>query len=209
MTTQMGAVKSPGNWDASVRNASTPPADVPITTSRVMPINGGTVQLPRRDRPGHASRKLRYIAAMIRTTHVGSLPGPIGFDPTAPHTDDDLRLSVQWIVDLQRTTNLDIINEGELTKGGDWLAFMDRRLGGFDERPAPTAGSIISTGKDREAFADFYRYASERQSLFFVPDKRMSTQRRYLACTSPITYTGTAALNRELSMFRSVVGDSH
>jgi len=36
----------------------------------------------------------------------------------------------------------------------------------------------------------------------------MSTRRRYLACTSPITYTGTHALERELSMFRSVVGDS-
>jgi 5-methyltetrahydropteroyltriglutamate--homocysteine methyltransferase len=144
----------------------------------------------------------------IRTTHVGSLPGPAGFDPVGAHSEDTLQRSVEWIVEQQRAVGLDIINEGELTKGGDWLAFMDERLGGFDERPLPASGSIIGKGKDREAFADFYRYAAERQSLFFMPDKRMSTKRRYLACTGPITYTGTAALERELAVFRAVVGDS-
>src|SRR5689334_2108811 len=115
---------------------------------------------------------------MIRTTHVGSLPSPAGFDPVGTHTEDHLHRSVEWIVEQQRAVGLHIINEGELTKGGDWLAFMDERLGGFDERPLPASGSIIGKGKDREAFADFYRYAAERQSLFFMPDKRMSTKRR-------------------------------
>jgi 5-methyltetrahydropteroyltriglutamate--homocysteine methyltransferase len=143
----------------------------------------------------------------IRTTHVGSLPGPADFDPTAPHGDEDLKRSVQWVVDQQRAAGIDVVNEGELTKGGDWLAFMDPRLGGFEERPAPSSGSIIATGRDREEFADFYRDAAERQTLFFMGDKRMSTRRRYLACTSPITYTGRAALERELAIFRSVVSD--
>jgi 5-methyltetrahydropteroyltriglutamate--homocysteine methyltransferase len=143
----------------------------------------------------------------IRTTHVGSLPGPDGFDPVGPHADDDLRRSVQWVVDQQRSTGVDIVNEGELTKGGDWLAFMDQRLGGFEERPAPASGSVIRTGKDREAFAEFYRYATEHQTLFFTADKRMSTARRYLACTSPITYTGATALERELAVFRAVVSN--
>jgi hypothetical protein len=117
------------------------------------------------------------------------LAGPAGFDPIA-HSDDDLRRSVEWIVGQQRAIGLDIINEGELTKGGDWLAFMDQRLGGFEERPFPASGTIIGKGKDREEFAEFYRFAAERQTLFFMADKRMSTARRYLTCTSPITYTG-------------------
>ena len=145
----------------------------------------------------------------IRTTHVGSLPGPPGFDSTAPHADEDLRRSVQWVVDQQRSVGIDIINEGELTKGGDWLAFMDSRLGGFEPRPAPASGSIIATGRDREQFADFYRYATERQTLFFTADKRMATARRFLACTSPVAYVGRAALEQELAIFRSVVGDRH
>jgi 5-methyltetrahydropteroyltriglutamate--homocysteine methyltransferase len=143
----------------------------------------------------------------IRTTHVGSLPGPPEFDPSIAPTDDDLRRTVRWVVDEQRSIGLDIINEGELTKGGDWLAFMDDRLGGFEERPAPASGSILLTGKDREQFADFYRYASERQMLFFVADQRMRTTRRHLRCTAPITYTGTSALQRQIDAFRSVVDD--
>ena len=144
----------------------------------------------------------------VRTTHVGSLPGPPDFDPSAAHSDDELTRSVQWVVDRQRAIGIDIINEGELTKGGDWLAFMDGRLGGFEDRPAPAAGSIILKGRDREEFAEFYRYAAERQSLFFMGDKRMRTVRRYLACTGPMTYTGHDALDRELSVFRSVVGST-
>jgi 5-methyltetrahydropteroyltriglutamate--homocysteine methyltransferase len=147
------------------------------------------------------------VSMKIRTTHVGSLPGPPDFDPSAHGSDDHLQRAVQWVVDRQRSIGLDVINEGELTKGGDWLAFMDGRLGGFEERPAPAPGSIISRGRDREEFADFYRYAAERQTLFFTADRRMTTSRRYLACTAPITYTGTAALQRELAVFGSVVAD--
>ena len=143
----------------------------------------------------------------ILTTHVGSLPGPPEFNVATVHDGQALQTAVQWIVDRQRSTGLDIINEGELTKGGDWLSFMDARLGGFEERPVPAAGSILSKGKDREEFADFYSYAAERQTLFFTPDKRIRMVRRYLAATSPISYTGMEALQREIEVFRSIVGD--
>ena len=144
----------------------------------------------------------------IPTTHVGSLPGPSGFNSAAAHDDEQLRSAVQWIVDRQRATGLDIINEGELTKGGDWLSFMDNRLGGFEERPMPAGGSIITKGKDREEFAEFYAFAAERQTLFFVPDQRIKLTRRYTAATAPITYAGMDALQREIQIFRSIVGDN-
>ncbi|HVZ23067.1 MAG TPA: hypothetical protein VG871_18465, partial [Vicinamibacterales bacterium] len=143
----------------------------------------------------------------ILTTHVGSLPGPPGFDPTGLHAAEQLSDAVRWVVARQQEIGLDIVNEGELTKGGDWLAFMDTRLGGFEERPFPSGGSVITHGRDREVFADFYRYAAERQTLFFMPDRRMSTARRYTVCTSPITYAGGPSLERELAVFRSVVAD--
>jgi 5-methyltetrahydropteroyltriglutamate--homocysteine methyltransferase len=126
----------------------------------------------------------------------------------AQQTDEDLRRSVDWVVSQQRSIGLDVVNEGELTKGGDWLAFMNDRLGGFEERAAPATGSIMATGRDREEFADFYRDATERQTLFYTADKRVTTSRRYLACTGPITYIGSTALDRELAIFRSVVGDT-
>jgi 5-methyltetrahydropteroyltriglutamate--homocysteine methyltransferase len=145
---------------------------------------------------------------MIKTTHVGSLPGPPGFDTAAPHDNEALRGAVRWIVEQQRAVGLDIINEGELTKGGDWLSFMDGRLGGFDARPGPPGSSMLGTGKDREVFADFYRYATERQTLFFTPDHRMSTVRRFSAATAPVSYTGQAALQREIDLFRSALTET-
>lgn len=147
-----------------------------------------------------------YSIMRIQTTHAGSLPGPPGFDPFV-HTDESLERCVHWVVERQRSIGLDIINEGELTKGGDWLAFMDSRLGGFDARPAPADGPIISKGRDREEFADFYRYAQERQTLFFTADRRVTVARRFTACTAPITYTGGEALEREIRLLQSAVAD--
>jgi 5-methyltetrahydropteroyltriglutamate--homocysteine methyltransferase len=144
----------------------------------------------------------------IRTTHVGSLPGPPDFDPLdSSQSDDELRDSVRWVIDQQRSVGLDIVNEGELTKGGDWLAFMDDRLGGFEDRPFPNWGSLFVKGRDREEFADFYKHASERQTLFFLGDHRMRTTRRHLACVAPITYAGGSVLKRQIDMFLSVISD--
>jgi 5-methyltetrahydropteroyltriglutamate--homocysteine methyltransferase len=143
----------------------------------------------------------------ILTTHVGSLPGPPGHDAAAAHDDGALHAAVAWVVAQQRAVGLDVINEGELTKGGDWLAFMDDRLGGFEDRPVPPGGSLVAQGQDRDAFADFYRHAAERQTLFFTGDNRMKLARRYTAATGPVTYTGLPALEREIATLRSVAGD--
>ena len=142
----------------------------------------------------------------IPTTHVGSLPGPPGFDAASPDAAS-LRQAVEWVVAEQRAAGLDIINEGELTKQGDWLAFMDHRLGGFEARPVPAGGSVVAQGQDREAFAEFYQHAGERQTLFFVADNRMKLVRRYTAATGPITYTGGAALAREIAMLQAAAGE--
>lgn len=144
----------------------------------------------------------------ILTTHVGSLPGPPGFEPLGSD-DDALRAAVEWVVAEQRAAGLYIIKEGELTKGGDWLAFMDARLGGFEERPAPAEGSIVARGQAREAFADFYRHAAERQTLFFVADNRMKLTRRYTAAAAPNTYTGGVAIAREIAMLKVAADPSH
>jgi 5-methyltetrahydropteroyltriglutamate--homocysteine methyltransferase len=144
----------------------------------------------------------------IQTTHVGSLPGPRDFDATALHDEESLRAAVEWVVEQQRAVGLDIINEGELTKGGDWLSFADRRLGGFEERPFPPGGSMVARGQDREEFADFYKFATERQTLFFTPDDRITLTRRYTVATAPVSYVGTRELTREIDALKWVVSDT-
>src|SRR5688572_33447292 len=76
----------------------------------------------------------------ILTTHVGSLP-----------TLDDnagLAASVDRVVRRQREIGLDLVNEGEYTKGGDWLSYVEARFGGFEPRPAPAGEKpLIAQGR--------------------------------------------------------------
>ena len=139
----------------------------------------------------------------VLTTHVGSLPEPAGLNPAAPGYEATLRRHVGEVVAQQRATGIDIINEGEFTKGGDWLSFIETRFGGFEPKPRPEGEvPLIARGKDREDFADFYRYATERGSLFYTPGNQIRTNRPYWVCTGPITYTGADELAREIAMLK-------
>jgi 5-methyltetrahydropteroyltriglutamate--homocysteine methyltransferase len=120
----------------------------------------------------------------ILTTHVGSLP---------------TLESVQAVVARQREIGLDLINEGEYTKGGDWLSYAEERFGGFEPRPAPPGERpLIAQGMDREAFADFYRYATERGTLFYTPGEQIKRTRPLWFCTEAVSYRGLPALRREI-----------
>jgi 5-methyltetrahydropteroyltriglutamate--homocysteine methyltransferase len=134
----------------------------------------------------------------ILTTHVGSLPAPDSLTGEA---------AVRQLVDRQRQVGLDIINEGEFTKGGDWLSFTDDRFGGFTagERKGPP---ILILGKDREEFADFYQWASERGTLFFEHGDQIKKVRKHWICTGPVTYTGQAALQREIDSLKAAAGSA-
>ncbi len=131
----------------------------------------------------------------ILTTHTGSLPTPEGTAGEA---------AVRELVERQRQVGLDIINEGEATKGGDWLSFADDRFGGFTkgERKGPP---VVTLGKDREEFADFYQWAAERGTLFFG-NGQIKTVREHNVCTGPITYTGQTVLQREIELLKSAAG---
>ena len=134
---------------------------------------------------------MKRSSERILTTHVGSLPAGA---------------SVEWVVGCQRDAGLDLINEGEYTKGGDWLSYMEARFGGFEARaPEPGAVPLIAQGRDREAFADFYRYASEKGTLFYAPGEQIKRVRPIWVCTGPITYTGSASLSKEISELKAHV----
>jgi 5-methyltetrahydropteroyltriglutamate--homocysteine methyltransferase len=132
------------------------------------------------------------------TTHVGNLPYPPGLTGEA---------AVRDLVRHQREVGLDIINEGEYAKGGDWLSFADDRFGGFTAKERKGT-PIISWGKDREEFADYYKWAYERGSIFFEPGDQMRKARTHWACTGPITYTGQVVLKREIDLLKQAAAGS-
>ena len=147
---------------------------------------------------------MKRSAKKILTTHVGSLPEPAGLDPQGPDYERKLRESVAAVVKTQRDIGLDVINEGEYAKSGDWLSYMEERFSGFEARPAAAGKPLIQQGKDREEFAEFYQYASERGTLFYMSGQ-IRLKRPTWACTEPIVYRGQAALAREIEMLRALV----
>ena len=139
----------------------------------------------------------------ILTTHVGSLPEPAGTDLHGG--DDSLKRAVAEVVARQRAIGLDVVNEGEYTKGGDWLSYLENRFDGFEQRPPSGGTPLLLQGRDREEFADFYRYATERGTLYYGADTRIRSSRPHFVCTRPIAYKGIAALEREIELLRAAV----
>src|SRR5258708_17959675 len=74
---------------------------------------------------------MRASTDRIMTTHVGALPIPPGLWSKEGVGEARLRREVAEIVRLQREAGVDIVNEGELTKGGTWGSFTNPRLSRF------------------------------------------------------------------------------
>ena len=137
-------------------------------------------------------------AGKILTTHVGSLPQVTALGNESSETQ--LREAVAAVIAKQNSIGIDVINEGEYTKGGDWLSYLDERFGGFESRPPDGAKPLIAQGKDREAFAEFYQYASEKGTLFYLPGTQIKQVRPIRVCTGPITYAAQKELAKEIDL---------
>ena len=142
----------------------------------------------------------------ILTTHVGSLPFPTPDSGLAVGDAAHLAADVAAVVERQRAAGIDIVNEGEYAKGGDWLRYMQNRFGGFTEIAEPAGKPLIEQGKDREEFSEFYRYASERGTLFYTPGAQIAKKRPVQVCTGPVTYTGQAEVKQEIDVTIAAAG---
>ncbi|MBO0759206.1 MAG: cobalamin-independent methionine synthase II family protein [Bradyrhizobiaceae bacterium] len=149
---------------------------------------------------------MRRSTSRILTTHVGSLPFLRLGEGIAIGDESRLKEEVAAVVARQREVGIDLINEGEYAKGGDWLRYMQNRFGGFAEIEAPEGKPLIEQGKDREEFADFYQYANERGTLFYAPGAQITKKRPVQICNGPITYTGQAALEKEIDAITAIAG---
>jgi 5-methyltetrahydropteroyltriglutamate--homocysteine methyltransferase len=141
----------------------------------------------------------------ILTTHVGSLPELQPLDKSAPGYDAALREAVAAVVQKQRDIGIDVVNEGEYAKGGDWLSYVEGRFDGFEERPPAGGKPLILQGRDREEFADFYQYAATHGTLFYEPRQQIRTRRPHWACKRPISFKGHAEVEREIAALRAAV----
>jgi 5-methyltetrahydropteroyltriglutamate--homocysteine methyltransferase len=151
---------------------------------------------------------MRRSTDKILATHVGALPGPE--DLWAAPTADEARLKdeVGKVVRLQRDAGIDLVNEGELTKGGNWVQFVNDRLTGFEARVTGAMPALLTGSEDWKEFDQFYRAATEGGTLFeqtrAAPNQVRASE---YVCTGPVAYRGQQALQREIDTLKDALAD--
>ena len=150
---------------------------------------------------------MRRSTAKILTTHVGALPGPVAAWE-AEAGERELRAAVQDDVAEQLRAGTDIDNEGQLTKGGNWVTFINSRLSGFEGVPATGTVELLRSSRDWQEFDDFYSKAMAGGTLFEqTASAPVQTSRiRDWICREPIRYTGQQALQREIELLKGALG---
>jgi 5-methyltetrahydropteroyltriglutamate--homocysteine methyltransferase len=143
----------------------------------------------------------------ILSTHVGSLIRPLElqeflrakqagkpFDERA--YDACLAASVAEIVRRQAQAGIDVVSDGEFGKSISWSQYVLERLSGFERRPFKPGGNTFQRGADREKFAEFYAELDAQDGVATTMDS---------VCVGPITYTGQAALQRDIDNFKAAL----
>jgi 5-methyltetrahydropteroyltriglutamate--homocysteine methyltransferase len=150
---------------------------------------------------------MRRSSTKVLTTHVGALPGPLETWEGAVG-DAALGNAVNDVVTAQLAASIDVVNEGELTKGGNWVTFINSRLSGFEGVPAEGTFALLRSSRDWQEFDDFYAKAMAGGTLFEQTGSApVQTGRiRDWICRAPIEYTGQAALRREIDLLKSALG---
>ncbi len=145
----------------------------------------------------------------ILTTHVGALPGPedVWLRPDAD--PPRLRREVASVVQAQRDAGISFVNEGELTKGGNWVSYVNDRFTGFETRDTGMLASLMAQRLDGQEFADFYAAAIKAGTLFeqtrTAPEQMRSGEH---VCVGPIEYVGHEALQLEIDTLKSALGST-
>jgi 5-methyltetrahydropteroyltriglutamate--homocysteine methyltransferase len=147
--------------------------------------------------------------ARILTSHVGSLVRPLEFvallrERTAgrevPGFDDALRAAVEKVVQRQIEAGIDIVSDGEFGKGIGWEQYVIERLSGFSEPPPISTGpqAAVPAWGDFAQFLDFYSEMFPKEQY----------QERPFPCVGPISYTGHAALRRDIDNLKAAAAAS-
>jgi 5-methyltetrahydropteroyltriglutamate--homocysteine methyltransferase len=153
---------------------------------------------------------MKRSTARILTTHVGSLirpPALIEFlraQQERKPVDEAafaacLLTSVDEVVRQQAEAGVDVVSDGEFGKTISWSQYALERLSGFERRPLKAGGNPFARGADRTRFAEFYAELDARDAP--------ATQSE-AACIGPITYTGQAALQRDIDNFKAALAKS-
>jgi 5-methyltetrahydropteroyltriglutamate--homocysteine methyltransferase len=149
---------------------------------------------------------MKHSSDRILTTHVGSLIRPKELldqlrAMQAGKGDERayaqcLKESVAGVVRRQAEAGLDIVDDGEFGKNISWAQYALERLSGFERRPVPLEKNPFAAGADRRRFKEFYIEMDAAQA----PSSDWES-----VCVGPITYTGKAALLRDIEDIKTAL----
>jgi 5-methyltetrahydropteroyltriglutamate--homocysteine methyltransferase len=152
-------------------------------------------------------------ADRILTTHVGSLIRPPeliafwhaiegGKPYDAAAFESCLTDSVAEVVRQQADTGIDIVSDGEFSKGANWAFYVHKRLSGItvraatpDEASDPMAS--MGGGRDHQTFAEFYAEYDAATGLA----KRLGNR---VVVNGPISYSNQE-VNRDIRNLKAAV----
>jgi 5-methyltetrahydropteroyltriglutamate--homocysteine methyltransferase len=153
----------------------------------------------------------------IITSHAGRLPIPPGCEdlPLRIHRgeavdDADIEQAVSDIVRKQADIGISCVGDGEFWKART-IAYYGGHLSGIETRPLEP-GEVATTRnhtRERDEFRNFYADMDRLGTLFFVPgEKPMPPDRERMIASGPIKVKGTAAIDRELRVFKAALAQA-
>jgi 5-methyltetrahydropteroyltriglutamate--homocysteine methyltransferase len=157
----------------------------------------------------------------IRTSHVGRLPPPKGWE------DMPARLANAEVIDSgeiashvvpaiaetvkkQVEIGIDCINDGEFWTARS-LAHYAAHFTGLEARPVKLGEPPTTrhSTRERDEFREFYADMDKLGTLFFVPgEKPMPPMTERVIARGPVKSRGPQAINREIDAFRAAIDRS-
>jgi 5-methyltetrahydropteroyltriglutamate--homocysteine methyltransferase len=154
----------------------------------------------------------------VVTTHVGSLvraPDLVDFlhaiDAGKPYDeaayDETLSQAIRTVVRQQSEAGIDIVSDGEFSKGKNWAFYIHDRLAGIERRelaPEQMTGArrFALGGRDRETFPEFY--AQYYESIGLKNHLAFQT-----VCTGPLRYIGQDAIARDIGNLKAAAAEAN
>jgi len=160
---------------------------------------------------------MKRSADRIRTSHVGRLPPPAGWEdmPARLATGQAIERqqvdpAIAEIIRRQVDAGIDCVGDGEFWTGRNFAHYAEH-FTGITVRPLKPGetGTTREVTRERDEFKQFYEDMDRAHTMFFVPgEKPVQPARERVVITGPLKSKGTAAIERELAAFKAAIQSS-
>jgi 5-methyltetrahydropteroyltriglutamate--homocysteine methyltransferase len=160
---------------------------------------------------------MKNSAQRIRTSHVGRLPVPAGFEETAIRlvngevSDEEVATrvvpAVADAVKRQVEIGLDCIGDGEYWSGLD-VKWFDQQMTGLSTRPLNPGevGTMRESTRERDVFHTLYADMDRVGTIACIPGERpRPPARERIIVSGPVKSKGTAVTKRQLECFKAAI----